>query len=379
MNIDLTTIPTPCYVIDKTALTRNLEILSSVQKKTSCKILLALKAFAMFSVFPLIRSYLAGTAASSLDEARLGHEEFKGETHVYTPAFKEEEFEQIIQYADCINFNSFSQWQRFKPFVDSCKKDIRCGMRINPEYSEVPVEIYNPCARYSRLGVTADAFRNQDLSGLSGLLFHTCCEQNVDALERTLKVVEEKFGAYIGRMKWINFGGGQHITQKNYDIEKLCALIVCFKKHYDVEVYLEPGEAVVLEAGVLVTSVLDIIKNEIDIAILDTSASAHMPDVLEMPYKPEIEGAAEKDRFPHTYRLGGLTCLAGDVIGDYSFPEPLKVGSKIVFRDMAHYTMVKNTTFNGVRQPSIALYDPEDGKIAIVRSFGFDEYKSRLS
>lgn len=379
MNVDLTAIPTPCYVIDKTALKGNLEILSSVQEKTGCKILLALKAFAMFSVFPFIHNYLAGTAASSLDEARLGHEEFKGETHVYAPAFKEEEFEQILQYADCINFNSFSQWRRFKPFVDSCKKDIRCGMRINPEYSEVPVEIYNPCAPYSRLGVTADAIENQDLSGLSGLLFHTCCEQNVDALERTLKVVEEKYGAYIGRMKWINFGGGQHITRKDYNVERLCDLIVRFKKRYEVEVYLEPGEAVVLEAGVLVTSVLDIIKNEIDIAILDTSASAHMPDVLEMPYRPEIDGAAEKGRFPHTYRLGGLTCLAGDVIGDYSFPEPLKVGSKIVLRDMAHYTMVKNTTFNGVRLPSIAVYDPEDGRLAIVRSFDFEDYKNRLS
>jgi len=370
---------TPCYVVDKGLLTRNLEILSEIQRRSGCRIMLALKGFAMFSLFPLMRQHLKGVSASSLDEARLGHEEFGGEVHVCAPAYRDDEFSEILKHASHINFNSFSQWRRFKPIIASSGRDVRCGLRINPEHSEVKTALYDPCAPGSRLGIRPGEFKDADLDGITGLHFHTLCELNSDALERTLKAVEEKFGHVLSRMEWVNFGGGHHITRSDYDTDRLSRLISGFRKRYGVEVFLEPGEAIALNAGVLVASVLDIVRADMDIAVLDTSASAHMPDVLEMPYRPEVDGAGCVGEYPHAYRLGGMTCLAGDVIGEYAFGEPLKVGSRIVFRDMAHYTMVKNNTFNGVRLPSIAVYDPSDDSVSMIREFGYEDYRNRLS
>ncbi|MBW1695797.1 MAG: carboxynorspermidine decarboxylase [Deltaproteobacteria bacterium] len=378
MKIDVNDIRTPCYVVDETVLEENLKILDSVQKRAGCKILLALKGFAMFSMFPLIRRYLSGVSASSLYEARLGYEEFSKEVHLCAPAYAESDFKELLCYCSHFVFNSFSQWKRYGPLIGEYNKTIWCGIRVNPEHSEVSVSIYNPCAPFSRLGVTRDQFAEQDLKGITGLHFHTLCEQNVDALERTLQVFIEKFGLFLGSMRWINFGGGHHITRKDYDVDRLCDLINYFRSRYDVEVYLEPGEAIALNAGILVASVLDIVHNKMDIAILDTSAAAHMPDVLEMPYRPEVANAGKPGEHPHTYRLAGLTCLAGDVIGDYSFPEPLQIGSKLVFKDMAHYTMVKNNTFNGVRLPDIAIWD-RNGNLRVVRSFNYEDYRNRLS
>jgi len=378
MNFDLSAIPTPCYLVDEAALERNLKILDSVQQRTGCRIIMALKGFAMFSVFPLIRKYLHGTAASSLDEARLGFEEFGRKVHVFAPAYKDSEFEELLHYSDHIVFNSFSQFDRFKSIVSSHKDEVRCGIRVNPEHSEVKIPIYDPCGPFSRLGVTRENFRENDLDGISGLHFHTLCELNADSLARTLTVFEKKFGSFLDGMQWVNFGGGHHITRKDYDVDLLCELILDFKKRHGLEVYLEPGEAIALNTGVLATTVLDIIHNKMDIAILDTSAAAHMPDVIEMPYRPQIAGAGKPGDYPFTYRLGGMTCLAGDVIGDYSFPEPLSIGSKVVFLDMAHYTMVKNNTFNGVRLPSIAVRD-HTGKTRIVRTFAYEDYRNRLS
>ena len=375
---NLTTVPTPCYVLDETILEQNLGVLDGVQERTGCKIIMALKGFAMFGAFPMIREHLYGIAASSLHEARLGHEEFGREVHVFAPAYKEEEFEELVSYSNHIVFNSFSQWNRFKPQLAGLKNHLSCGIRVNPEHSEVKVAIYDPCSPFSRLGVTRENFLEDHLEGITGLHFHTLCELNADSLARTLLVFEKRFGPFIKRMQWVNFGGGHHITRPDYDVALLCDLITDFKHRYPVEVYLEPGEAVVLNAGFLVASVLDIIHNRMDIAILDVSAAAHTPDVLEMPYRPEIEGAGKSGEYPNTYRLGGLTCLAGDVFGDYSFPEPLRVGSRLIFTDMAHYTMVKNNTFNGVGLPSIAMRDARE-QIRILRQFGYEDYRNRLS
>jgi carboxynorspermidine decarboxylase len=375
---DLTNVPTPCYVLDEESLAGNLNVLDTVQARTGCKIIMALKGFAMFGAFPLIREHLWGVAASSLHEARLGYEEFGREVHVFAPAYREAEFDELVACSDHIVFNSFSQWDRFKPRLAASKKHVSCGIRVNPEHSEVKVALYDPCAPFSRLGVTREHFRADDLEGISGLHFHTLCELNADSLARTLRAFEDKFGAFIPRVKWVNFGGGHHITRPDYDVDLLCELLGEFKKRYAVEVYLEPGEAVVLNAGVLVTSVLDLLHNQKDLAILDASAAAHAPDVLEMPYRPDIEGAGRNGDFAWNYRLGGPTCLAGDVFGDYSFPEPLHVGSRLVFADMAHYTMVKNNTFNGVGLPCIAIQDAHK-QIRIVRRFGYEDYRNRLS
>lgn len=375
---DVTGIPTPCYVIDESCLQRNLDILSTVQKQTGCRILMALKGFAMFSVFPLIRKYLSGVTASSLHEARLGYEEFGKKVHVYAPAYKDNEFDEIVRYSDHLIFNSFSQWQRFKPRLLSAKKEISCGIRINPEHSEVQTALYDPCAPHSRLGVTREKFHGANLQGISGLHFHTLCELNADALARTLDVFEDKFGEFVPRLKWVNFGGGHHITRPDYDINLLCEIIRSFRKRFGLEVYLEPGEAIALNAGILLASVLDLTNNGMDIAILDASAAAHTPDVLEMPYHPSIKGAGQPGEYAHNYRLGGLTCLAGDIFGDYSFPQPLQIGSRLIFTDMAHYTMVKNNTFNGINLPAIAVRDMH-GKIRIVRQFGYTDYRNRLS
>lgn len=372
-----TDLPTPCYLVDEASILRNLRILDSVRQRTGCRILLALKGFAMFPLFPLIRQYLRGVAASSVHEARLGFEEFGGEVHACSPAFKESEFRELLGYCSHVVLNSFAQWSSFRPVLQSSPGKVRAGIRVNPEHSEVKVPLYDPCAPFSRLGVTLDNFHGRSMEGISGLHFHTLCELNADSLERTLSVFEEKFGDYLDGMEWVNFGGGHHITRQDYDLERLCRILADFRERHPLDIYLEPGEAVVLNAGWLVSSVVDIVHNRMDIAILDTSAAAHMPDVLEMPYRPEILGAGLPGEFPHTYRLGGNTCLAGDVIGDYSFPEPLRPGSRLVFLDMAHYTMVKNNTFNGVPLPSIALRDLEN-RVHILRSFGYQDYRNRL-
>lgn len=381
-SIDFASIETPCFLIDLGALESNCKLLRHVMDEAGCKILLALKGFAAFPTFDVVRRYLPGITSSSPHEARLGRAHFGGEVHACAPAYSDADFDELLGLCDHIVFNSFSQLERLRPrhrrHADAGGRTVELGIRLNPEHREVDVELYDPCAKCSRLGVTRAEFRPDQLEGISGLHFHNLCELGSDALERTLAAVETKFGDFIGRMKWINMGGGHHITRPGYDVERLIALVRAFRARWNVEVYLEPGEAIALGTGVLVSRVLDIVKNGMDLAILDTSATAHMPDVLEMPYRPEIVGAAPSGEHAHTYRLGGLTCLAGDVIGDYSFGTRLQVGDTLVFRDMAHYTMVKTTTFNGVRSPSIATWDPSTGRLQVHRRFGYEDYASRL-
>jgi len=370
-------IETPAFVIDEAVLVKNLTKIHSIQEKTGCKIILALKSFSTYAAFPVMKPYLAGCTASSVNEAFLAKEEFGKEVHVYAPAYKQSELEQLVKVADHITFNSFSQWDRHKDFIRKHSDKIEFGLRVNPEHSEVKVDIYNPCKQYSRFGVTQAEFKPEKLDGIRGLMVHTLCEHNADALERTLSVVEEKFGPYLTQMSWLNLGGGHFITNEDYDVDLLCRLIDGIQKKYDLQVILEPGAALVLDCGYLVSSVLDLFKNEKEIAILDTSATAHMPDVLEMPYRPDIVGAGKPEEKAHSYRLGGITCLSGDVIGEFSFDNPLKVGDKLVFEDMIQYTMVKTTMFNGVQHPSFYT-KKADGKIVLDRRFGYPDFKSRL-
>lgn len=372
-------VPSASYVIDLGAVKRNLEILASVKEKTGAKILLALKGVANFSLFPLISQYLDGCCASSPNEARLAREEFKKEVHSYAPAYTAEDMEENLSLSDHIVFNSFSQWHKYKNQLKSCGRHIEAGLRVNPGHSETEVDLYNPCAAGSRLGIPFDQFKDEDISGIDGLHFHTLCQKGSDALYRTAMVFDEKFEKYIRQVKWINFGGGHHITQPDYDLELLCKTIMHFKDKYGVDVYLEPGEAIGINTGSLICSVVEIVKNEMDIAILDISATCHMPDVLEMPYRPEIRGASEAGVRKYTYKLGGLSCLAGDVVGDYSFDSPLQPGDRLIFDDMTHYTMVKTTFFNGIKHPSIVLFDPEKDEVKVVRKFGYEDYKSKLS
>ncbi|AHM58071.1 carboxynorspermidine decarboxylase (plasmid) [Peptoclostridium acidaminophilum DSM 3953] len=378
MGIDFKALPSPCYIVDERLLKKNLEVLDYVQKETGCKILLAQKGFSMHAVYPLVGEYLHGVTSSSLFEAKLGYEKMGKEVHVYAPAYIDGEFDELMKCSDHIVFNSFSQWNKFKDRIKSNPKKIGCGLRVNPEYSEITTPIYDPCYANSRLGITLANFKPEELEGIEGLHFHTMCEQNSDVLERTIKVVDEKFGRYIKNMKWLNMGGGHHITRPDYDIEALIRSIMYFKDKYGIEIYLEPGEAVALNTGYLVSEVLDIVDNGMQIGILDASAACHMPDVLEMPYRPNIIGAGMPGEYDYTYRFGGNTCLAGDIIGDYSFKEPLKIGDRLVFCDMAHYTMVKNNMFNGVNLPSIALYSEEEG-IKVIKQFAFEDYMNRLS
>lgn len=371
------TIRTPYFLVDEARLLKNLSCLKSVMERTGCKILLAQKAFSMFSCYPLIREYLSGTTASGLYEARLGYEEFGKETHVFSPAYREDEFDELLSYADDFVFNSPAQLQKYGARAKAAGKSV--GLRVNPECStQEGHAIYDPCAPGSRLGTTRENFDERLLPLLDGLHFHTLCEQNADALETTVEAFLEKFGAYLPGMKWLNLGGGHHITRADYDVERLVRTIHHLKEKYHVEVYLEPGEAVVLNAGFLVSQVLEVVRNGMDIAILDTSAACHMPDVLEMPYRPPAQGSGNPGEKAHTYRLAGPTCLAGDVIGDYSFDAPLYEGSFVVFEDMALYTMVKTNTFNGMPLPSIVWRDKE-GAFRIVRAFGYEDFKSRLS
>ena len=377
--LDLSRVESPAYVIDLAALESNLELLAHAQRAADCGILLALKGFAAWSTFPLVGEYLEGVAASGPDEARLGREELGKQVHSYCPAFDEASLRETIRHSDHVVFNSPSQIDRFRSIIDEHASDTSFGLRINPEHSEVDIPIYDPCAPGSRLGTTKHALIRADLRGIEGLHFHTLCELGADALQRTLDVIEDRFASWLGEANWVNFGGGHHITKPDYDVGLLIDLIREFKREHHVEVFLEPGEAIGLDTGVLVASVLDIIENDGRIAVLDTSATAHMPDVLEMPYRPQIRNAAEPGKLPYDYRLGGLSCLAGDMIGEYSFAGPLHVGDKLVFEDMAHYTMVKTTTFNGVRLPSIALYDPRDDSYRVQRRFGYEDYRNRLS
>ena len=372
-------VPSPCFVVDESLIEKNLRILSTVRQRTGAKILLALKGFAMFSLFPLIRPLLDGTCASGLHEARLGREEFGKQVHVFSPAYSDSEMDELVKYADHIIFNSFNQYRRFSPLISQAKRKIEMGIRINPEHSEGTVPIYDPCSAGSRLGVRLEQFEPDALDKITGIHFHTLCQQNADSLDRTLQVVEQKFGKYIHKMHWLNMGGGHHITRPDYDIDLLCKCIERVTHRYNVQVYLEPGEAVALNAGILVSTVMDIVTADMPVAILDTSATCHMPDVLEMPYRPEIIGAGIAGEKKWTYRLAGKSCLAGDVIGEYSFDSPLKCGDRIAFLDMAIYSMVKTTTFNGVNLPSIARYRPDSNQLTVVRQFGYEDYKTRLS
>ncbi len=385
-DMDLEKINTPCYIVDERLLKKNMEVLKDVMDKTDCKILLAQKGFSMYSEYKFMSNYLKGTTASSLHELKLGYEEFPGEVHIFNPAYREDEMDEILEMTDHMVFNSFTQWYKYKDMVKEAEekynKHISCGLRINPEHSTGEHAIYDPCGFGSRLGITIGNFEKalndgMTLEGIEGLHFHTLCEQNSDDLETTIAAVEEKFGKYIKGMKWLNFGGGHHITREDYDVERLVKIINYIQDKYEVIVYLEPGEATVLNTGFLVSTVMETFENGMKIAILDTSAACHMPDVIEMPYRPFIINSGMPDEKKYTYRLGGPTCLAGDIIGDYSFDSELKVGDKLVFTDMAHYSMVKNNTFNGINLPDICVYR-ENEDVKVVKKFGYEDFKSRL-
>lgn len=371
-------LPSPCYVCDEALLEENLKVLQRIQNESGCKIILALKGFAMHATFDLVGQYLHGCTASGLHEATLAREVMNKEVHTYSPAYKEDEIDEIASISDHLVFNSPAQHKRFFKRVKAINPDIEVSLRINPECSTAPVALYDPCGIHSRLGTTKANFDETILNDLDALNFHALCEQNVDALEKVLEAFEARFGEYIPQVKMINFGGGHHITRKDYDVERLIEVIKAFKKRYGVEVYLEPGEAVGWQVGYLSATVLDIVDNGMKIAILDTSAEAHMPDTLAMPYRAEVREAGEAGEKPYLYRLAGNTCLAGDVMGDYSFEQPLKIGQRIIFEDQIHYTFVKSTTFNGIKLPALVI-KRRDGSIDVVKSFGYEEYKRRLS
>ena len=374
----LKALPTPCYVVDEARIIKNLELLRHVQQEAGCHILLAQKCFSMFRLYPLMGEYLAGTTASGIFEARLGHEEMGKENHVFAPAFRTEDMRELVQICDHIVFNSIAQLEKHRELWQNANTSV--GIRINPECSTQESEhaIYDPCAVGSRLGVTLANFPEELPAGVEGLHFHTLCEQNSDDLITTFKAFEAKFGKFFGQLKWLNLGGGHHITRADYDVQALIDLVKYIRSTYGVEVYLEPGEAVALNAGYLVTEVLDIVHNGMDILILDASAACHMPDVLEMPYRPPLRYGYEANEKAHTYRLSSMTCLAGDVIGDYSFERKINVGDKLIFEDMAIYSMVKNNTFNGMPLPDIVLLK-KDGSTELVRRFGYEDFKGRLS
>jgi carboxynorspermidine decarboxylase len=372
-------IETPVYLLDEPLIEKNMKVLQHVKERTGCKVFHALKAYASFATFPMMSRYLDGVCASGLHEARLGYEEFKKEVHIFSAAYRKEEIKAILKYSNSIIFNSFYQLQQYEKAAK--KSGIEIGLRVNPGHSEVETPMYDPCAPNSRLGIVHALFKKEfprHKNSVDGLHFHAMCQQNADVLERILKSFEKRYGKYIEGLKWVNFGGGHHITRDDYDVARLIRLINAFKKKYGVQVYLEPGEASVYNAGVLISSILDIVKNKTEIAIMDTSAEAHMPDVLLMPYRPHVLGAGEKSGKKYRYRLAGPSCLAGDVIGDYSFDKPLKRGDKLIFTDMALYSIVKNTTFNGMNLPDIAVISA-GGKIEMVRRFGYKDYRNRQS
>jgi carboxynorspermidine decarboxylase len=370
---------TPAFVINTQALKHNGAILQEVQQLSGCKILLALKAFACPALLPLLKPYLAGTTASGLHEACLGHEAFGAEVHVYSPAYREAEVAHLCRFAHTLIFNTPQQWRRYRPIVEGARRRPQVGLRVNPGHSEAGVPLYDPCLPGSRLGYPAEDLCAEDLDGVQGLHFHTLCEQGADVLERTLEAFEQHCSRWFERLQWLNFGGGHHITQPDYDRQRLVGLLKDWRARYGLPIILEPGEAAAVNTGCLVATVCDVFNSRgTQVAILDTSATAHMPDTLEMPYRPEVVGAGPPKATPHTYRLGGLTCLAGDVIGDYSFPEPLEIGQRLVFTDMAHYTMVKTTTFNGVQLPDIVSYCPQSDRFTRLRRFGYQDFRDRL-
>lgn len=378
IHFDPSTVITPSYVVDRDLLQADLDLLAEVSRLSGAKILLAQKAFSGFAFYPQIATALAGTTASGLYEARLGHEHFPGETHVFSPAYRAEDIPELCEICDHMLFNSFDQWEKHRDLVKSQPKQPSCGLRLNPELSTQDTALYDPCAPGSRLGITLANFREDQLEGIEGFHFHTLCEQGADDLIRTLAAFEERFGRWLHQMKWLNLGGGHHITRRDYDVDCLIDAIIRLRETYDVEVYLEPGEAVVLNTGFLVSEVMDIVHNGMDIAILDASAECHMPDVLAMPYRPLIEGAGEPGEKAFTYRLSSCTCLAGDVTGDYSFDHELRPGDRLVFYDMTLYTMVKNNTFNGMPLPAILSHSKTEGT-TVVREFGYEDFKGRLS
>jgi carboxynorspermidine decarboxylase len=380
--LDLQRLPSPCFVVDEVAVERNLSILKHVADQSGAKVLAALKAFSMWSLAPLTAKYLSGTCASGLHEAKLGHEQYGGEVHVFAAAYSEADIIELLTFAHHIVFNSCGQWMRFRELclaAQAKRPELHFGLRINPEHSEGAVPIYDPCAPGSRLGIPLSQLDESVLDGISGLHFHTLCEQKFEPLARTVKAVEQKFGHLLPQMKWVNFGGGHHITADGYNIDGLIELVKDFSNQHQVQVYLEPGEAVAIGTGVLSCEVLDITWNQLNQAIIDTSATCHMPDTLEMPYRPDVMGSDAAGVLPHTYRLGGLTCLAGDVVDDYSFAEPLQIGQRLIFEDMSHYTMVKTSTFNGTHLPALAIWNSETDALNIVKTFGYEDFKNRLS
>lgn len=380
MPIDFTQIPSACFVLEETRLRRNLEIMQQVQQASGVKIILALKGFSMFSVFPMVRQYLQGTTASSLNEARLGYEEFNHEVHAYCPAYFNNEFEEMMEYCNHLTFNSLNQWNKFKGRIQEYPKEISCGLRINPEYAEVETDLYNPCAVGTRLGISIEHLGDTLPEGIEGIHFHTLCESDSYALERTLRVIEDRFAPLLYQAKWLNWGGGHLITRTGYDLDHLIELVKEFRAKYQVEIIMEPGSAVAWETGYLIATVEDIFDSKgINAAVLDISISAHMPDCIEMPYKPQVLGATDAVPGKPTYRLGGLSCLAGDFVGDYSFEQPLRVGDRIVFNDMMHYTMVKTTFFNGVRHPAIGIWREDNTFELVAQPGGYQAFKGKLS
>jgi carboxynorspermidine decarboxylase len=385
MPVDYNLIPSPCFVLQEELLRNNLELINSVQKQAGCTIILALKGFSMYSAFPIVKEYLRGATASSLNEIKLINDFMGYKAHTYMPAYLELEFTEVMERSSHITFNSLHQWERFQDRVERFKAAnpdhaLSCGIRVNPQYSEVLTEMYNPCVPGSRLGVTRDKLPDMLPEGIDGIHFHTLCENGSDTLERTLVALEERFGDLLHQAKWLNMGGGHLMTREGYDIEKLVNLVIAIKAKYNLEVILEPGSAIAWRTGELVTTVLDVMDSQgVDVAILDTSFAAHMPDTLEMPYKPTITGAhMEGVAGKPTYKMGGMTCLAGDFIGDYSFDAELNVGDRIIFEDMIHYTMVKTTTFNGVNLPSIGMWT-KDQQFKLIRTYGYESFKDRLS
>ncbi len=371
-------LPSPVWLLEEHLLEANLKMLAQIKEQAGVKILLALKGFAFWRVSDIIKYYLDGTCASGLHEARLGAESFGGEVHTYSPAYKTEEVDHIAKISHHMVFNSPVQLEQFTHAARQANPNLSIGLRVNPEHSASPAEQYNPCAPYSRLGTLSKNINEAIVKNISGFHFHALCEQDAEALEGVIEAFEAKFGHWLEHLKWVNFGGGHHITRDDYDRERLVKILKAFRtRHPHLEVYLEPGEAVGWETGPLIATVLDIVHNGINIAILDTSAEAHMPDTLLMPYRAEVRGAGKPGEKPHTYRLAGNTCLAGDIMGDYSFDAPLQIGDRIIFEDQMHYTMVKATTFNGIQLPSIAILR-KDGTVEIVREFGYEDFKGRL-
>lgn len=378
MSVDFSQIPSPCYVLEEKLLRKNLELLHSVQERSGANIILALKGFSMYSMFPMVKQYLSGATASSLNEARLIFEEMKCLAHTYAPAYKPEEFEEILSYSSHITFNSLNQFHRFKDQVEANEKKVSMGIRINPQYAEVATDMYNPCVVGSRLGITRDALGATLPKGIEGLHSHTMCENDSFVLERTLVHLEEKFGDLLHQVKWLNLGGGHLMTKAGYDHEHVIKIIKRLKETYNIEIIMEPGSAIAWQTGYLKSKVLDIVDAQgIDVAILDVSFAAHMPDTLEMPYKPKVHGATDETEGKPTYRLGGMTCLAGDFMSGYSFEKELQIGDTVIFDDMIHYTMVKTTTFNGVGLPSIGVWK-EDNTFQLLKSFGYETFKDRI-